>query len=117
MIPRISYGTLKYLFAVGYRNTTGVTISPYFTHSHGNENNMPKLRAISPVKKTPAYVSESSPVVNGLALVLSTCLSISRSKKSFIIHPADLVARAPTVNKLIIYNEGITVGDPSANPQ
>ncbi len=86
-------------------------------HSQGSENNIPKFKAISPLKKIPAYVGDISPVVNGRAFVLSTCLSISLSRKSLIIQPADLVEKAPKVNRLIIFNEGINVGEPNAKPQ
>jgi hypothetical protein len=95
VIPRINYGYLKYLFIKGYIKTIGVTAIPSFTHSIGKLNKTPKFTAINPDKKIAPYLFEISPVVKGLALVLSTCLSISLSAKSFIIQPADLHPRAP----------------------
>ncbi len=92
-------------------------MSPYLIHSHGNENKIEKFIAIKPPKNIPACKGLNSPVVRGLALVLSTCLSISLSAKSLIIQPADLVEKAPIVNKEIIFNEGITAGEPKAKPQ
>ena len=86
-------------------------------HSHGSENNMLKLIAIKADKNIPACFGVISPVVKGLAFVLSTCLSISLSRKSLIMQPADLVEKAPRVNKPIIGNDGNKVGDPSTNPQ
>lgn len=92
-------------------------MSPYLTHSHGSENNIEKLIPISVAKNHPAYLTDNSPVVSGLALVLSTCLSISLSAKSLIMHPADLVVRAPTVKSDSIFKLGMRVGEPSAKPQ
>ena len=86
-------------------------------HSQGKENRIEKFKAIKPVRKTPACKGLISPVVRGLALVLSTCLSISLSKKSFMMQPADLVENAPTVNRVSIFKEGIRVGEPNAKPQ
>lgn len=100
--PRTSYGNLKNLLVVGYKKTNGVTTNPSFTHSGGKLNSTPKLMAINPVKNAPAYFGEISPVVSGLAFVLSTCLSISLSAKSLIMHPADLQLRAPKVNNDMI---------------
>ena len=97
--------------------TRGVTINPIFTQVTGRLNNTEKLMAINPDKKVPAYNGLNSPVVKGLALVLSTCLSISLSVKSFIIQPELLHDRAPTVNKLTIHKLGINVGEPRARPQ
>ena len=50
-IPKTNCGTGKNLLKVGYINTTGVTINPYFTQFQGRENHIPKLTAISPPKK------------------------------------------------------------------
>ncbi len=72
---------------------------------------------ISPAKKVPACNGESSPVVRGLAFVLSTCLSISLSEKSLIIHPALLALNAPTVKRPTVHIEGTSVGELSAKPQ
>lgn len=76
-----------------------------------------KLMPINPVKNVPAYSGDSSPVVKGLALVLSTCLSISLSVKSLMMQPALLQERAPTVNKPIIHKSGMRVGEARARPQ
>lgn len=86
-------------------------------HSQGNENNTPKLIPMRPVKNSPACNGEISPVVKGLAFVLSTCLSMSLSKKSFIIQPADRHDKAPRVNKDISLKLGRIAGLPKANPQ
>ena len=92
-------------------------MNPNLTHSGGKLNKTPKFMAINPAKKPPACFGDSSPVVKGLALVLSTCLSISLSAKSLIMHPADLQLKAPRENRAIIDGEGIKPGDPKANPQ
>lgn len=94
-----------------------MTINPSFTHSQGKLNKTPKFIPIKAAKNVPAYVEDNSPVVNGLAFVLSTCLSISLSAKSLIIHPALLQLKAPTVNKPTVHNEGSSVGVLSAKPQ
>ena len=86
-------------------------------HSHGRENRTLKFIPISPARNKPACDGESSPVVNGLAFVRSTCLSISLSQKSLIIQPADLQDKAPTVNKETVAIDGIMVVEPKANPQ
>ena len=82
--------------------TRGVTINPSFTHSGGKLKSTPKLIAIKPAKKPPAYFGDSSPVVRGLAFVLSTCLSMSLSAKSLMMHPADLQDSAPRENSPIM---------------
>lgn len=102
---------------VGYRNTKGVIINPILIHSQGKEKSTAVLALIKPAKKSPACLGESSPVVSGLAFVLSTCLSISRSVKSFIIQPADLAVSAPNVNNPTVHGFGMIVVDPSARPQ
>ena len=78
----------------------GVMQSPILMHSKGRAKRTPKLDAIRRAKKLPACMGESSPVVKGLAFVLWTCLSMSRSRKSLIMQPADLQVKAPTVIKL-----------------
>ncbi len=102
---------------VGYRNTIGVTISPYLTASHGSWNKIVKLIAINELRNMLALTGVISPVVRGLALVLSTCLSISLSHKSLITQPADLVQTAPTVNKATLNKLGMPVAEPKARPQ
>ena len=97
--------------------TSGVTINPSLTHSQGRLKSTPKLTVIKPPRKRPAYFGESSPVVNGLAFVRSTCLSISLSVKSLIIHPADLQLNAPIENRAKVLTDGTIVGDPRAMPQ
>ena len=89
---------MKNLLVVGYKNTNGVTMKPNLTHSGGRLNKTPKLIVISPARNPPAYFGDNSPVVRGLALVLSTCLSISLSAKSFMMHPADRHESAPKEN-------------------
>ena len=98
-------------------NTSGVTINPSLTHSDGSENSMLKFKVISPARNSPACLADSSPVVSGLALVLSTCLSISRSAKSLMIQPAERHESAPTVNRDHKYKFGIMVGEERARPQ
>ena len=97
--------------------TNGVTIRPSLMHSVGSWNRIEKFRAIRPERKAPACIGESSPVVKGLALVLSTCLSMSLSVKSLIIHPALRHDRAPTVKRPRVYILGITVGELRAMPK
>ena len=94
-----------------------MTMNPSFMHSIGRLNKTPKLIVISPAKNLPAYFGESSPVVKGLAFVLSTCLSISLSAKSFMIQPAERQDNAPTENNPSMYGDGIKPGDPRAKPQ
>ena len=86
-------------------------------HSLGKLNNTEKLNAIRPARNVPAWAGESSPVVKGRALVRSTCLSMSRSVKSFIIQPADLQESAPNENKPTVHKFGIKVGELKAKPQ
>ena len=102
---------------VGYMNTSGVTMRPSLMHSGGKLNNTEKLIPMSAARKAPAYVVLSSPVVSGLALVLSTCLSMSLSQKSFIIQPALRHDSAPTVKRPIVDKLGIKVGELNAKPQ
>ena len=78
---------------------------------------MLKLSVISPARNTPAYVADSSPVVRGRAFVRSTCLSMSLSVKSFMMQPALLQERAPTVNRPSMYGFGTTVDELRASPQ
>lgn len=92
-------------------------MKPSFTHSHGKLNKIEKFIPISPARNAPACFGDISPVVSGLAFVLSTCLSISLSAKSLMIHPALRQLNAPTVNKPIVHNDGIIVGELNANPQ
>ena len=94
-----------------------MTARPSLTHSGGKLNKTPKFIAIKPLRKTPAYFGLNSPVVNGLALVLSTCLSISRSAKSLIIHPADLQPNAPSENNPTVDQFGMNPGVPNMIPQ
>jgi hypothetical protein len=115
--PNTSWGYAKYLLVVGYINTKGVTIIPNLMHSVGKLNSTPKLMPSRPPKKVPAYNEDNSPVVNGLALVLSTCLSMSRSAKSLIMQPALRAVSAPTVNKPTVHKLGIIVGELRASPQ
>jgi hypothetical protein len=86
-------------------------------HSWGKLKRTPRLIPNSPPKKVPAYNGDSSPVVKGLAFVLSTCLSMSRSAKSFMMQPALRAVSAPTVNKLTVHKLGIMVGELRASPQ
>lgn len=86
-------------------------------HSQGRLKRTEKLIPIKPARKVPAYVGDSSPVVKGLALVLSTCLSISRSVKSLMMQPAARHPSAPIVNSPIVDRGGIHDGDPRAIPQ
>lgn len=66
-----------------------------------------KHDAVKPQKASSAPDVDISPVVNGLYFVRCTCLSMSKSQKSFIIHPADLAARAPIENKEALYKVSI----------
>jgi len=75
------------------------------------------LTAINPPKNFPAYFGVSSPVVSGLALVLSTFLSISISEKSLIMQPALLAVSAPTVNRPTVHKLGTKVVELNASPQ
>ena len=102
---------------MGYKKTIGVTIKPNLTHSGGRLNSIEKLNAINPDRKAPACFVLSSPVVKGLALVRATCLSMSRSVKSLMMHPADLQPMAPAVKRAIVFKGGISVGEPSMIPQ
>ena len=86
-------------------------------HSRGKLKRTPRLIPRRPPKKVPAYNGESSPVVKGLAFFLSTCLSMSRSAKSFMIQPALRAVSAPTVNKPTVHKLGIMVGELKASPQ
>jgi hypothetical protein len=97
--------------------TRGVTTNPIMTHLGGRLNKIPKLKAIKADRKAPACIGLISPVVKGLALVLSTCLSMSRSVKSLIIQPALRAERAPKVNNPIVHKLGISVGELRASPQ
>lgn len=97
--------------------TNGVTIKPSFIHSHGKLKSTEKLTLISAVKKAPACNGVISPVVSGLALVRSTCLSMSLSAKSLMMQPALLHERAPKVKRPTVVRDGIIVGELSARPQ
>ena len=115
--PSTTYGYGKYLLAYGYIKTSGVTAPPNITHCGGRLKSTPKFIAISPDKNTLDYVGVSSPVVRGLAFVLSTCLSISLSAKSLMMHPADRQPSAPTLNKAAVLIEGTNPGVPIMIPQ
>ena len=73
--------------------------------------------AIRPDKKILDYIGVSSPVVRGLAFVLSTCLSISRSAKSLMMHPADRHPNAPTLKRAAVLMDGTNPGVPIMIPQ
>jgi hypothetical protein len=73
--------------------------------------------AIRPDKKILDYVGVSSPVVRGLAFVLSTCLSISLSAKSLMMHPADRHPSAPTLKRAAVLMDGTNPGVPIMIPQ
>jgi len=92
-------------------------MKPSLTHSAGKLKSTPKLTPSSPPRNAPACNGESSPVVKGLALVRSTCLSMSRSAKSLIMQPALLALRAPTVKSPTVQRLGIRVGELRASPQ
>lgn len=76
-------------------------------HSIGKLKSTPKFTAMSPLRNSPAYVVESSPVVRGLALVLSTCLSMSLSAKSLMMHPAERQPSAPIEKRAIVLSGGM----------
>ena len=97
--------------------TRGVTIKPSLTHSQGIENRIEKFRPMSRLKKAPACIGDSSPVVRGLAFVRSTCLSMSRSQKSLIMHPAERQESAPTVKRDVYQSDGGKAGAAKARPQ
>lgn len=90
---------------------------PSLTHSGGKLKSTPKLTPSRTPKNVPACNGDSSPVVSGLAFVRSTCLSISRSAKSFITQPALRADNAPNVNSPTVHKLGSRVGELSASPQ
>ena len=90
---------------------------PSLMHSQGREKSILKFSVINPARNTPACVGESSPVVRGRALVLSTCMSMSLSVKSLMIQPALRQDKAPTVNRPSMYGFGIKVEELKAKPQ
>jgi len=92
-------------------------MKPSLTHSQGKLNRIEKFSPMRPARNAPACLGESSPVVSGLAFVLSTCLSISLSAKSLMIQPALRQLKAPSVNKLTVHKDGIKVGELNASPQ
>ena len=108
---------MKVLLAYGYANTNGVTAHPRAMVDAGSWKRIPKFIAINPDKNNLACVGEISPVVSGLAYVLSTCLSISLSARSLITHPADLAPIAPAVKRPIVYGHGTYPGAPNMIPQ
>ena len=59
------------------------------------DSNMTSPIILSIEKIMKASKEEIVPLASGLLDVLDTCLSRSLSKKSFIIHPADLITIDP----------------------
>jgi hypothetical protein len=62
------------------------------------DSNMVRPIKLSIEKIMKASKEEIVPLASGLLDVLDTCLSRSLSKKSLIIHPADLITIDPIAN-------------------
>ena len=63
------------------------------------DSNMVRPIKLSIEKIMKASKEEIVPLASGLWDVLDTCLSKSLSKKSLIIHPADLITIDPIANR------------------